>query len=176
MKYVGTQNIKRLCNFYASELHLAIMLLPYLSRQLNGDVEITTIFEKLKKEEIAPILEKLNLENKNEILNINWLNSNVDTNKKIMKSIEKGMKNNKDTIIIISGNIEYISNNNYEILKWLHSKNILNAVKIIDCYNIDEVGRKMKSIVKEYDGIINTSGEIGIQGFALHDSYNWNSQ
>ena len=49
MEYVGHQNIKKLCNFYVSDLHLSVMLLPYLSKQINEDVEITTIFEKLEK-------------------------------------------------------------------------------------------------------------------------------
>ena len=46
MEYVAQQNIKKLCNFYVSDLHLSVMLLPYLNKQINEDVEITTIFEE----------------------------------------------------------------------------------------------------------------------------------
>ena len=76
MEYVGQQNIKKLCNFYVSDLHLSVMLLPYISKQINEDVEITTIFEKLEKNDMEAILDKINVKNKNEILNINWLENN----------------------------------------------------------------------------------------------------
>lgn len=162
MEYVGHQNIKKLCNFYVSDLHLSVMLLPYLSKQINEDVEITTIFEKLDKENIEAVLEKLNVKNKEEILNINWFNSNKDTYEKIENTIDKSINSNKKTTIIIGGNKNYISKNNETIMKYLNSKKNISNIKIIDCYNVEEVGMDMKSIVKKYDGLLNTSGEIAI--------------
>ena len=135
MEYVGQQNIKKLCNFYVSDLHLSVMLLPYISKQINEDVEITTIFEKLEKQNIETVLDKLNVKNKEKILNINWFNSDKDTYEKIENTIEKSIKDNKKMTIIIGGNKKYI---------------------------LEEIGNDMKSIVKEYDGILNTSGEIRI--------------
>lgn len=162
MEYVGHQNIKKLCNFYVSDLHLSVMLLPYLSKQINENVEITTIFEKLDKENIEAVLEKLNVKNKEEILNINWFNSNKDTYEKIENTIDKSINSNKKTTIIIGGNKNYISKNNETIMKYLNSKKNISNIKIIDCYNVEEVGMDMKSIVKKYDGLLNTSGEIAI--------------
>ena len=162
MEYVGQQNIKKLCNFYVSDLHLSVMLLPYISRQINEDVEITTIFEKLDKQNIETILDKLNVKNKNEILNINWFNSNKDTYEKIEDTIEKSINGNKNITIIIGGNKKYISDNNKSIINYLKEKNTKSNIKIINCYDVEEVGNEMKSIVKEYDGILNTSGESKI--------------
>ena len=162
MEYVGQQNIKKLCNFYVSDLHLSVMLLPYISRQINEDVEITTIFEKLDKQNIETILDKLNVKNKNEILNINWFNSNKDTYEKIEDTIEKSINENKNITIIIGGNKKYISDNNKSIINYLKEKNTKSNIKIINCYDVEEVGNEMKSIVKEYDGILNTSGESKI--------------
>ena len=163
MEYVAQQNIKKLCNFYVSDLHLSVMLLPYLNKQINEDVEITTIFEKLEKETIETILDKLNVKNKEKILNINWFNSNIDTYDKIENTIEKDIKNNKKITIIIGGNKSYILENNKKILKYLEEKNTNSEnIKIINCFNVEEVGTNMKSIVKEYDGILHTSGEIKI--------------
>ena len=88
MKYVGQHNIKRLCNFYVSDLHLSVMLLPYINKQINEDVEITTIFEKLEKENFEAVLDKLNVKNKEKILNINWFNVNKYTYEKIENKIE----------------------------------------------------------------------------------------
>lgn len=166
MEYVGQQNIKKLCNFYVSDLHLSVMLLPYLSRQINEDVEITTIFEKIEKENIGEILDKLNIKNKEKILNINWFNSNKDANEKINNAIKKDIKENKDLIIIIGGNKNYVAENHKKITKLINdfedTKKFNSAVKIIDCYNADEVGIDMRSIVREHDGLLNTSGEINI--------------
>ncbi|MBR2241022.1 MAG: hypothetical protein IJ890_06565 [Clostridia bacterium] len=159
MKYVGQQNIKKLCNFYVSDLHLSVMLLPYISKQINEDVEITTIFEKIKKENIEAILEKMNVKNKNEILKINWLNN---TNEKIKKVLDDSITNNKKVTIIIGGNEKYVTDNNNYIKDYIKEKNYDVNLKIIDCYNVEEVGINMKSIVKKYDGILNTCGETKI--------------
>ena len=158
MGYVGQSNIKKLCNFYVSDLHLSVMLLPYMSKQIDEDVEITTIFEKIEKKNIETILDKLNIKNKDEILKINWLNSNTDSYEKIKRVIKNGINNNKKLTIIIGGNKKYILDNNKNIID-LCKKNNSN-VKIIDCYNVEETGNEMRDIVKQYDGVLNTLGEI----------------
>ena len=163
MKYVGQHNIKRLCNFYVSDLHLSVMLLPYINKQINEDVEITTIFEKLEKENFEAVLDKLNVKNKEKILNINWFNSNKDTYEKIENKIEEDIKNKKNITIIIGGNKNYVFNNNKNIINYFNEKNIKDLeIKVINCYNIEEVEKSAKLIVKQYDGILNTSGEIKI--------------
>ena len=68
------------------------MLLPYLNKQINEDVEITTIFEKIEKQHIEEVLGKLNIKNKEKILDINWLDSNKNTNEEINKVIENEIK------------------------------------------------------------------------------------
>ena len=160
MGYVGQQNIKRLCNFYVSDLHLSVMLLPYLSKQVNEDVEITTIFEKTEKEAIEEVLEKLNVKNKNEIMEINWFEKN--TNEDVKNTIEKDLENNKKITIIIGGNKKFVLDNNEKIMSYLNEMETNSEIKIINCYNIEEIANDMKSIVKEYDGILNTSGETAV--------------
>jgi len=162
MEYVGQRNIKKLCNFYVSDLHLSVMLLPYFNKQINEDVEITTIFEKIEKQHIEEVLGKLNIKNKEKILDINWLDSNKNTNEEINKVIENEMNTEKDNIFIIGGNKKYISENNDNIIKLITEKGYNSNVKIINCYNVEEVGMEMKNIVKKYDGILNTSGEINV--------------
>ena len=163
MKYVGQHNIKRLCNFYVSDLHLSVMLLPYINKQINEDVEITTIFEKLEKENFEAVLDKLNVKNKEKILNINWFNGNKDTYEKIENKIEEDIKNKKNITIIIGGNKNYVFNNNKNIINYFNKKNIKDLeIKVINCYNIDDVKKDIKFITKQYDGILNTSGEIKI--------------
>lgn len=162
MEYVGQQNIKTYCNFYASDLHLSVMLLPYLSKQINEDVEITTIFENVKKENIEEVLEKLNVKNKEKILNINWFNSNKDKNEEIEDTIKNNLQKKKQNVVIIGGNEDYINENNSMIFELLNNVKNINNIKVINCYNIEEIKSDMSEIVKQYDGILNTSGEIGI--------------
>ncbi len=162
MEYVGQQNIKTYCNFYVSDLHLSVMLLPYLSKQINEDVEITTIFENVKKEDIEEVLEKLNVKNKEKILNINWFNSNKDKNEEIEDTIKNNLQKKKQNVVIIGGNEDYINENNSMIFELLNNVENINNIKVINCYNIEEIKSDMSEIVKQYDGILNTSGEIGI--------------
>ena len=162
MEYVGQQNIKTYCNFYVSDLHLSVMLLPYLSKQINEDVEITTIFENVKKENIEEVLEKLNIKNKEKILNINWFNSNKDKNEEIEDTIKNNLQKKKQNVVIIGGNEDYINENNSMIFELLNNVENINNIKVINCYNIEEIKSDMSEIVKQYDGILNTSGEIGI--------------
>ncbi len=162
MEYVGQQNIKTYCNFYVSDLHLSVMLLPYLSKQINEDVEITTIFENVKKENIEEVLEKLNVKNKEKILNINWFNSNKDKNEEIEDTIKNNLQKKKQNVVIIGGNEDYINENNSMIFELLNNVENINNIKVINCYNIEEIKSDMSEIVKQYDGILNTSGEIGI--------------
>lgn len=164
MEYVGQQNIKTYCNFYVSDLHLSVMLLPYLSKQINEDVEITTIFENVKKENIEEVLEKLNVKNKEKILNINWFNSNKDKNEEIEDTIKNNLQKKKQNVVIIGGNEDYINENNSMIFELLNNVENINNIKVINCYNIEEIKSDMSEIVKQYDGILNTSGEIGING------------
>lgn len=160
MEYVGQRNIKKLCNFYVSDLHLSVMLLPYLSKQINEDVEITTIFEKLEKQNIEAVLEKLNIKNKDEILNIDWLNRNINTEDEIKKTIKEKIEKENNNIIIIGGSKKFISENNENLERILLEESEKNSnIKIIDCYNVEEVGTDMKDIVKCYNGVLNTAGE-----------------
>ena len=77
-------------------------------------------------------------------------------------AIKKSIKDNKKVTIIVGGDKNYISKNNSNIMKILNENNKKENVKIINCYNIEETGLNMKEIVKSYDGILNTAGEIKV--------------
>ena len=158
MKSVEQTNIKKLCNFYVSDIHLSVMLLPYINKEIDEDVEVTTIFEKLKKENFEKILDKLNVKNKQKILNINWFNNKV-TEEKIEEILNNKINKNKKNTIIIGGDKKIISIVNKKIEDYLENNKTCN-IKIIDCYNVEEVSSEMKSIVKDYDGILNTTSQI----------------
>lgn len=156
MKNVDQQNIKKICNFYVSDIHLSVVLLPYINNEINNNVEVTTIFEKTNKENFEEVLNKINVNNKEKILNINWIcnYTKEEINKKIKEIISCGKKHT----IIIGGGEEFILLINKIInCEIINSK---NHIKIIDCYNIEETKSNLNNIVCKYDGILNTMNSI----------------
>lgn len=159
MEDVEHTNIKKLCNFYVSEIHLSVMLLPYINKEINEDVEVATMFEKIDKESFEKVLEKINVKDKEKILNLNWIN-NQNTEDKI-ENLFNDKNNNKKYTIIIGGNKNYISEENKKIFNFIEKNNFnKNNIKIINCYNVEEVAQEMNLIARNYDGILNTCGEL----------------
>lgn len=153
-------NIKKICNFYVSDWHFAVMLLPYINKEINAGVKITTIFEKDMKNNIETLVGRLNLKNEDKILHINWNNKNND----IENYIQKNLDNKRQNLFIINGNKDYIENTNEKLFKCIKEKGIeKNSIKIVDCYEIGKDEEKMYDIIKMHDGILNTSGEHEIE-------------
>ena len=157
-----TSNIKKVCGFYISSMHLATMILPHIKNETNRDVKFETALEYNLKENISNVLSNLiiNDKEKENILNINW-NSN-----KMQKysNIEKRLKNileNKEINILISGSRKYIEEANIIIEKFLNkNNNKLNKKKItiINCYEVSEFDDNIREILDSHELIINTSG------------------
>lgn len=153
-------NIKKICNFYVSDWHFAVMLLPYINKEINEGVKITTIFEKDMKNNIETLVGRLNLRNEDKILHINWNNKNND----IENYIQKNLDDKRQNLFIINGNKDYIENTNEKLFKCIKEKGIeKNFIKIVDCYEIGKDEEKMYDIIKMHDGILNTSGEHEIK-------------
>ncbi|MCI8486646.1 MAG: hypothetical protein HFJ20_06200 [Clostridia bacterium] len=153
-------NIKKFCNFYVSDWHLAVMLLPYINREINEGVKITTILEKDMKNNIETLIGRLNLKNEDEILNINW----NDNNNNIEKYIQNNLDDKKQNLFIINGNKDYIENTNEKLFNCIKEKGVQRKfIKIVDCYEIGKDDEKMYDIIKMHDGILNTSGEYEIK-------------
>lgn len=160
-------NVKKICGFYVSSMHLVTMILPYIKNETNRDVKIETVLEYNLKENVSIVLSNLviNDKEKENILNVNW-NSN-----KIQKysNIEKRLKNiigNKRTNILISGSKKYIEEANIIVEKFLNKNtNKINKKKItiINCYEVREFDDNIREILDAHELIINTSGihEIG---------------
>ena len=51
-----------------SDWHLVTMLLPYINKKINEEIEIATILENDLDEKITKLVERLNLNNKEKIL------------------------------------------------------------------------------------------------------------
>ena len=157
---VQENNLTKLCNFYVSDWHLVAMLLPYINNKINEQAKIATILERDIEENVITLVERLNLKNKEKILNLNW------KIKKETKSIFNNLENKQELIIIINGDEKFIERQNIKILRFLKNNKIHNNIKIINCYEIIEFNGSIKDILEKHDKMLNTSGEKDIEEFS----------
>ena len=146
---------EKVCAFYASDYHFEMITLPCIYKNLEEKKDVIILTENNLEKTIKILLSKMNFrENKKtKIMDLNW--ENDDLNK--FRRIKYNLENNIGTTILIKGNENYIKNANTNLEKWKkEGKNF----KIIDCYNIEEVADKIDELMKKYNKILKTSGEI----------------
>lgn len=160
-------NMKKICSFYVSDWHLAVMLLPYIKKEIEEQKTIVTFLEQNLEENIEILLSKLNFKKEisEKIKQIKWCNNLSLKHIEIEKQLEKisGRKT-----IIVSGSKEYIENinNNLEI----YISNNKNAqIKILNCYEVSAFNQNIKEVLDKHDLILNTSGERQIE--EIFDGY-----
>lgn len=143
--------IQKLCCFYASDWHLTVMLLPYISKKINEDSSIYMKCENDIKQKLEILLNKLSVKNEKRIMSMSWNNI-----------VNEDEIDSKEKIYIISGSEEFIENKNKEIEEYYQNKD--ENIKIINCYEVNENCR-LKDIIEEngYTKILNTKGEEFIE-------------
>lgn len=141
--------INKVCCFYTSDWHLTVMLLPYINKNVE-ESKIYMKFEESIEDKFKILLDKLELKNKNKLEHLAW-NS----------SVQEEEYCDKEKIFIVSGNEEYINENNRNIENYY--KNRSDKIKIINCYEITEKAN-LREIIKKnnYINLLNTKGEIPI--------------
>jgi len=145
---------EKVCTFFASDYHFEMISLPYIKKKIEDNKEIIILTENNLEDTIKVLISKMNLkeENKSKILNIDWNNNDLSKFKKIKQNIE----NKKETIIFIKGKENYIKNVNKNIEKWIYKSNV---AKIIDCYDMEEIGDNINTIISKYNTLLNTNGK-----------------
>lgn len=128
------------CCFYASDFHLEMTILPYINRKMEQKKDVVIITENNLEDSIKILVSKINLKNKEKILEIDWNNKEIE-------------KVNKDTVIIVNGTQNFIKNINRE-LKTLQKENN-HSIELVDCYLFDEIKDQMYDISIQYDGVLN---------------------
>ena len=139
--------VEKLCNFYASKYHLGIILLEYLKEKRLKNYNVITFLQEELEDEINLLSQKYKYD----------MELIKDINFKVTKDVyEKELKEIKNTIFIVQGNLQYIKEANEYILDSL--KNNVN-VKIINCYNFSHQKQYMRDIIAKSDKILFTTGE-----------------
>ena len=149
--------IEKICNFYISNWHFSVMLLPYINKEIEKGKSIITFLQNDIEENIETLLSRLNLkeESNNKIRQVYWKSSNILKYEAIEKKLNK---QTSQKVILISGKKDYIEKVNKIIEKYLINNKEQN-LKIIDCYEIEKNTYDIREIANIYNKILNTSGE-----------------
>lgn len=150
--------IEKLCGFYVSDWHLATTIIPYVNSKIDEKTQVITILENNIEENIKILMQKLNLKNKDKILDINWTNMPIKKYVSIQNFLNKKISKTTENIILISGNKNYIDIINSSVNKWIQKSNVKN-VKIINFFEVTEFNDDIVNILNYHDKILNTSGE-----------------
>ena len=143
---------EKLCLFFASDYHFEMISLPYINESLKKNKDVIVMTENDLDSSVDKVLSSINLSNeeKNNLVKIDWKNDNLVK----FKEVKDANKNGKEVLIFIKGKENYINNMNKNIENWTN----LDNVKIVDCYDINEVQENVGDIAKGYKKILSTSG------------------
>ena len=137
--------IENICNFYASNYHLSVVLYEYLRK--NSRKEVVTFFESGIEEEIKMLEDKRDYN----------LKAQVNFNKNINIENTK-INDSRNIIFILKGSDTYLKQANWYLKEELRQMKNVKA-KIINCYDFEQQRSFMKDIIKGSDKILYTTGE-----------------
>lgn len=156
-----SNSIKKVCGFYVSSVHLITMLLPYLNKKIEEQIEVIPVLEFDLRKNVETILSKIVLSesNKKQILSINWKNTKVQKYSNIEGNLKEINRGGKEAIILISGSKRYIKIANEMIEKYFSKyKDYKKYITIINCFEVEEFDDDIREILDKHEFIINTSG------------------
>lgn len=156
--------LKKICNIYASDLHFATKVFPFVTKELESGNMIKTILEKDEQENIEKVLQNigLNSEIKKKISNIDWTHTNISKIKEIFKLLEEDTNSEKEVNLIVCGRNIFIEKVNKAIDLWV--KNNIEKlekrgvkINVINSYSFEE-NKDTTNIVDAYEYILKTIG------------------
>ena len=114
------KNIKNICSLYASDWHLAVMLLPYLTKKLEKNENVKTILKEDLKENVQGLVSRWNINKalKEKIINIDWNTSKIENTSDIKSYVDKIINEKQNTTIILNGKNSEVKETS-EILRFL---------------------------------------------------------
>ena len=144
---------EKICTFFVSDFHFEMKSLHYICESLKNEKTVVILTENNLEDTFGTLLSRTILSDnmKKKLLNINWKNDDLHKFKEIKKDID----DNKELVVFIKGKENYIENVNKNIEKWTEN---YEKVKIVDCYDMEEVGENIDTIVNKYKKILNSSG------------------
>ena len=104
------KKVKDICNFYVSDYHLEIMLLPYISKKIEEGEEIVIITEKNLAETLKEVINKTNIneDKRDKIINLGWNKQEKDIKINIIKDLPDIVKDTNEVPFVEAENFEYL--------------------------------------------------------------------
>lgn len=138
---------EKVCCFFASDYHFEMIALPYINTNMDNNKNVKIFSQNDLEKTVNTLVSKINLKDdrKEEILNLDW------SKKDNLDSVETIDEN---SVVFIKGEEDYINRVNQKL-----KENNLDNIKVINCYEIDEVKDHVDNIMEKYDRILNTEGE-----------------
>ena len=105
--------LSKTCSIYASDLHFATMIFPYINKEIEKNTTIRTILEKDEQENIEKIIKSigLNSEAKEKMRKIDWKGSNINKIRQNFKLLEEDIKNKRNVDVLNCTSTYYICTN-----------------------------------------------------------------
>ncbi len=141
---VDNNSPEKMCSLYVNDMHLIVMLIPYIEKELEKGNKIVTILEKDLDAEVKTLMEKVNLpkKKKEKIKKINWKKNILPLNK---------ISEIKNKIVLVNGSYEFI----VKINEYLGNR----VNKIINCFQLEVFEENSREILENHHKILNTLGE-----------------
>ena len=156
--------LSKICSIYASDMHFATMIFPFIHKEIENGTTIKTILEKDEQKNIEKILENIGLNSqiKEGIRKIDWKETNIKKIRKNFELLEQDIKNKKRIDLIVCGTNVFIKKVNQAIDLWV--KNNIETIEkskvdlnIINCFSFDE-NKNPENIMDSHEYILKTSG------------------
>lgn len=137
---INQKIIEKKCCFYASDFHLEMTIVPYINKKFEENKNVVIITENKLDETIKILISRMNIKNKEEILNLDWNNNDI-----------KQIDNKNNLVIIINGTEEFVENKNKQINQMANKEEF----EVVNCYYFDEVKDRMIEIRAAHTGVLN---------------------
>lgn len=144
---VENKRLDRICSLYVNQMHLIVMLIPYIEKELEKGNKVVTILEDDLRKEVGTLVNKVNLPKKKKkgLKAINWDRTNL--------SLEQ-IENIKDDVVLVNGSYEFIKDVNRVLNE--------NNKKVINCFELGVFENNSREILEGHYKILNTLGEKDI--------------
>lgn len=156
--------LRKICGIYTSDLHFAMLIFPFIRKELENDTTIITVFEKNEEENIDKIIENigLNSKTKEKMKQIDWNSSNIQKIKSNFNLMEETVKQNKKIDVIVCGRNVFIQKVNQVMDLWVKNNiNILEkstkGIDVINCFSF-EANKKIEKMLDMHDYLLKTEG------------------
>lgn len=156
--------LRKTCSIYASDLHFATIMFPFVRKEIENNTTIKTILERNEEKNIEKIIKNigLNSEIKEKIKQIDWKETDITKIRRNFTQLENEVKEKQNIDIIILGKNTFIQKVNKAVDLWI--KNNIDSIEksnveinVINCFSLEEK-QQIDTIIDEHDYIIKTVG------------------